>query len=69
MSIPENEAFFRRCWLTLKAAAMTTKKPTLLEQMNRIECAADGVKITKPSPSKKSEDNQNEPETEPVVRI
>ena len=69
MSIPENEAFFRRCWLTLKAAAMTTRKATLLEQMNKIECAADGIKITRPSPSKKSGENQNESEPEQIARI
>jgi len=66
----ENEAFFRRCWLTLKAASITTRKKKLLEQMNEIECAAGSVRVTISSPVKKSEGSQyaREPDKE-FVRV
>lgn len=66
-----SEAYHRRCWITLKAAAMTTSKWKLLAQMNEIECAAEGVKVTiPPSPKKKSEENQDDrkPDEEEFVR-
>jgi hypothetical protein len=55
-----NEDYFRRCWLTLKAATIAQKKTRLRIQMDEIECAAGGVKVTKPSPvSKKSEEKKD----------
>ena len=66
-----SEAYHRRCWITLKATAMTTSKWKLLAQMNEIECAAEGVKVTIPSPKKKSEEDPNarKPDEEEFVRV
>lgn len=66
----ENEDHFRRCWITLRATATEENKWKLLARMNEIECGAEGVKVTKPSPKKKSEENQNASEpAEEFVRI
>jgi len=49
-----NEAFFRRCWLTLKAT-----NPRLRKRMTEIECGLEGIRVRErePSPKKSEEDN------------
>ncbi|KKL08768.1 hypothetical protein LCGC14_2572560 [marine sediment metagenome] len=63
-----NEDYFRRCWLTLKGATIIQKKTRLRLQMDEIECLVGGVKVSKPSPKKKSED-KNEPDEGPIEPI
>ena len=68
-----SEAYHRRCWITLKAAAMTESKWKLLARMNEIECAAEGVKVQKiPSPTKKKSEespNDGEPDKKQPFRV
>ena len=66
----ENEEFFRTCWLRLKAESMVARKKKLLEVMNEIECTSGGIKFTRPSPKKKSEENQDDgkPDEDEFVR-
>jgi len=40
-----NEAFFRRCWLTLAAT-----NPRLRKRMLEIECAIEGIRVKEQKP-------------------
>jgi len=56
-----NEAFFRRCWLTLKAT-----NPRLRKRMTEIECGLEGIRVREQEPlpvkikSKVKQDDRDE---------
>jgi len=56
-----NEAFFRGCWLTLKAT-----NPRLRKRMTEIECGLEGIRVREQEPlpvkikSKVKQDDRDE---------
>jgi hypothetical protein len=59
-----NEAFFRRCWLTLAAT-----NPRLRKRMLEIECAVEGIRIREQKPLPDESKARQNDESEEIVPI